>query len=32
MRVGKVVGVDVREVVQGIAHSPRQRFFPAAVA
>jgi hypothetical protein len=30
--VGTLVGVAVRELVQGIAHAPRERFFPAAVA
>jgi hypothetical protein len=30
--VGTVGGVAVRELVQGIAHAPRERFFPAAVA
>jgi hypothetical protein len=30
--VGTLVGVAVRELVQGIAHSPRECFFPAAVA
>jgi hypothetical protein len=30
--VGTIFGVAVRKLVQGIAHPPRQRFFPAAVA
>jgi len=30
--VGTLVGDVVRKLVQGIAHPPRQRFFPAAVA
>jgi len=30
--IGAFPGVAVRELVQGFAHTPRERFFPAAIA